>query len=342
MLKTITSLSHRYGGNPDFVLAGGGNTSCKDDTYLYVKPSGVRLADIKESDFVKMNRSAIRKCFELKDFKDVNEREEKVKNMMAAAVCEGSSGRPSVEAPLHELLTYRYIVHVHPAKVNGMTCGKNGKAEAAVLFPLALWVDYTDPGFTLAKKVYDDIEAYKKCHDNAVPKIIFLQNHGVFVAADSAEEINELYQMIMSALDSFYVKKQCSTALSCGELDSSVQLDGYTASAPFKTACGPLTPDHIVYAKSFSLVSDAPDAGAAGAFEAEHGYAPYVIEVPGRAVLTISGNDNVLPLAQDASLVQQLAGAFGGVNYLSDAHRSFIENWEVESYRRKVAAQNRK
>ncbi|MBN2641641.1 MAG: SDR family NAD(P)-dependent oxidoreductase, partial [Victivallales bacterium] len=34
----------------------------------------------------------------------------------------------------------------------------------------------------------------------------------------------------------------------------------------------------------------------------------------------------------------QLTEAFGGVNYLSDAAREFIENWEVESYRKKVAS----
>jgi hypothetical protein len=31
----------------------------------------------------------------------------------------------------------------------------------------------------------------------------------------------------------------------------------------------------------------------------------------------------------------QLAEAFGGVNYMTDIQREFIENWEVESYRTK-------
>ena len=54
-LKTIVELSQSYGSDSRFVLAGGGNTSYKDDKFLYVKPSGVRLADISEADFVKMN-----------------------------------------------------------------------------------------------------------------------------------------------------------------------------------------------------------------------------------------------------------------------------------------------
>ena len=53
-LEVITGWSNRYGADPAYVLAGGGNTSYKDDKFLYVKPSGVSLAAIKEEDFVKI------------------------------------------------------------------------------------------------------------------------------------------------------------------------------------------------------------------------------------------------------------------------------------------------
>ena len=42
-----------------------------------------------------------------------------------------------------------------------------------------------------------------------------------------------------------------------------------------------------------------------------------------------------LELAQDGALVSHLAAAFGGVEYMTEPARLFIENWEVESYRRK-------
>ena len=45
--------------------------------------------------------------------------------------------------------------------------------------------------------------------------------------------------------------------------------------------------------------------------------------------------DLALILAQDGALVQQLTAAFGGLRFMSDAAREFIENWEVESYRAK-------
>ena len=63
-LTIISELSRKYGANPAYVLAGGGNTSYKDEQYLYVKPSGVALASITENDFVKMDRARLRSCFE--------------------------------------------------------------------------------------------------------------------------------------------------------------------------------------------------------------------------------------------------------------------------------------
>lgn len=41
-LQTITALSHEF-GTADYVKGGGGNTSCKDETTLWVKPSGTTL-----------------------------------------------------------------------------------------------------------------------------------------------------------------------------------------------------------------------------------------------------------------------------------------------------------
>ena len=81
-LELIAKLSNIYGSDPDYVLAGGGNTSFKDEKYLYVKPSGVSLAAITERDFVKMDRSIVRSCFTLDNFSSVAEREAKVKKLM--------------------------------------------------------------------------------------------------------------------------------------------------------------------------------------------------------------------------------------------------------------------
>ena len=299
-LQEICKLSNQYGSNPEFVLAGGGNTSFKDDKYLYIKPSGVSLAAITEKDFVKMERAVIRQCFDLKDFASKNDREAQIKRLMAFAVTADSSGRPSVEAPLHELMDFTYIVHLHPAAVNGMTCSVNAEKACAELFPEALFVPYVDPGYTLAKTVYDMNEEYKKANGKA-PAVIVLQNHGVFVGANSADEINAIYDNIMSTLKAYYASKNVTL-----EVDYTAELDmdavmanapllrGWLApensvvtvatSAPFSVAAGPLTPDHIVYAKSFALSADEISKDSVDAFKAAKGYLPKVAAIPGKAV----------------------------------------------------------
>jgi rhamnose utilization protein RhaD (predicted bifunctional aldolase and dehydrogenase) len=65
------------------------------------------------------------------------------------------------------------------------------------------------------------------------------------------------------------------------------------------------------------------------------------VVVTGNAVLGVGASEKIarlaLELALDGAVVRHLAKAFGGVKYLSDKDRGFIENWEVESYRSKQA-----
>ena len=60
-LSTLVKMSNTYGSNPAYVLAGGGNTSVKDETTLYVKGSGTQLATIKAEGFVDMDGARIDK-----------------------------------------------------------------------------------------------------------------------------------------------------------------------------------------------------------------------------------------------------------------------------------------
>jgi NAD(P)-dependent dehydrogenase (short-subunit alcohol dehydrogenase family) len=171
-------------------------------------------------------------------------------------------------------------------------------------------------------------------------------------------EIKSIYDSIMKKLTDFYARAGTTTELEMGEKDMDVvygtapKLRAWLGSEatgaavvstrPFKVASGALTPDHIVYSKSCALVSDCPTKEEIERFEAEKGYRPVIISIPGKAVFcagkTLKDARIAMDLAKDAALVQELTGAFGGVSFLSAAHKEFIENWEVESYRKKVGA----
>ena len=124
-LEQITQLSHEFGGN-EYVIGGGGNTSVKDEKTLWVKPSGTTLSNITPSDFVALDREKIAEMYNIEPPSDTNAREALAKDTIAAAVLPSSTGRASVEAPLHNGLQYRYVGHTHAALVNGMTCAGKG------------------------------------------------------------------------------------------------------------------------------------------------------------------------------------------------------------------------
>jgi hypothetical protein len=55
----LVKLSRFYGSDPEFVLAGGGNTSVKVGDRLFVKGSGHALATIPAEGFVEMDRKQL-------------------------------------------------------------------------------------------------------------------------------------------------------------------------------------------------------------------------------------------------------------------------------------------
>lgn len=345
-LQTIVDLSHEFGCE-DYVKGGGGNTSVKNESTLWVKPSGTTLAGLTTDTFVAMNRAKINELYDVEPPGNAALREELVKNLMADAV-ENDAGRPSVEAPLHNVFDARFVVHTHPALVNGLTCAKGGEAACKGLFPEALWVEYIDPGYTLCMEVRERIEQYKTVNGRE-PALLVLQNHGIFISADTPDKIRALYGHFMDTLKAEYTKAGISQTLDVAETPDSPETEekirvvfgedaAYIASSGiFVYAPGPITPDHLVYSKAFPFTRELTGEEVV-AYTEERGYAPKVV-VAGDRVFGLGNSqknaDLALELAQDGALVMQLAEAFGGINYMTDAQREFIENWEVESYRQK-------
>ena len=350
LLDTITSLSHEFGA-PDYVKGGGGNTSAKSADTLWVKPSGTTLAGMTPENFVAMDRRALGRLYGEALPAEPAAREAKVKDLMAAAVGAGPSARPSVEAPLHDVLAATYVVHTHPALVNGLTCARSGAAACSRLFPDALWIPYIDPGYTLCMDVRRRAQDYAR-RRGTPPAVLLLENHGLFVTGDSADGIRRAYRRVMDALRAEYAGAGVTPVLPAGPMPSDGRVREVRArladllgaeaaevavSGPFPVAPGPISPDHIVYATSYPYEGPLTREGM-DAFRARRGYAPRVVAQPD-GVFGVGPTPKVaglaLELALDGALVAHLAAAFGGIQFMTDRARDFIEHWEVESYRQK-------
>ena len=351
-LLNLQTMSNAYGANPNYVLAGGGNTSYKNDETLFVKGSGTSLATIKAEDFVRLERAKLNAMWENTYSSDEAKRESEVLADMMAARCEGETRRPSVETLLHNLFPQTYVLHVHPAAVNGMTCGKNGKALAAKLFPESVWVDACRPGYILAAICRDELTAYRAAHGKDAA-LLFLQNHGVFFAANTVEEIDALAASVMKTLADYAaeVKTAGRTAL-CAWLNelTDTKYAAYLEDcgvASFDPSFNSPTPDHIVYCKANYLVVDFAVtkeelAAQVEAFKAANTYPPRVVIVKGEGAVVLGTDEKQLNTVRDVFLdqvkVYHASKCFGGYFGMSDDLVDFIVNWEVESYRSKVNA----
>jgi rhamnose utilization protein RhaD (predicted bifunctional aldolase and dehydrogenase) len=351
LLKDVTALSREFGG-PDYLKGGGGNTSAKNEDTLWIKPSGTTLLGMRPESFVAIERAKLARLYEETPPAATPAREAWVKDTTAAAVRPGSAGRPSVETPLHNLFVAAYVVHTHPALVNGMTCSRAGAEVCARLFPDALWMEYVDPGYTLCMEAARHIKDYTARHGRQ-PQALFLANHGVFVAGDTPASIRVLYADIMQRLRAEYERRGVSLTAPVGpppapektaalreRLAQAPGMDFATAicaSGSFTPAEGPFNPDQIVYAKAFPFVGE-PTPDALARFNEQNGHPPLVIvwddavfglgETPAGAALT-------LDLALDSALIRHLTAAFGGPRYMSEAQWDFIRKWEAETYRRR-------
>ncbi|MBQ5824478.1 MAG: class II aldolase [Clostridia bacterium] len=364
ILNELVMLSNVYGSNEELVLAGGGNTSAKDGDVMYIKGSGTQLATITAEGFVKMNRAALADIFTKEYPTDDEAREAQALADLDAAKMPGEEAkRPSVETLLHSLFPHTYVLHVHPALVNGLTCSVNGKSAAEELFGNGfIWIDSCKPGYTLSKICYDKMTEYK-AQNGKDADMLLLQNHGIFLAADTVDAIGDKLADVMSKLTGALVREpdfdsgdyDGEKAQKCFDViyelygddavityEPSVEALRFaespeTASAVMK----PFTPDHIVYCKAEPVYGfcQACIRGAVNEYLDKNGYMPKIIVISGCGFfavdLTPKGSETAAMLFNDALKVATYAESFGGALHMTDELSDFITNWEVESYRQK-------
>lgn len=369
-IEDLIAISRKFGQDSRFVIAGGGNTSYKDENRLWVKASGHALATITEDGFAVLDRALLNEMGEKAYNADTAIREEQVKNDLAVA-CVTKDRRPSVETSLHNCMGFAFVVHLHPTLVNGLMCSANAEAACGEIFPEALYIEYTDPGYTLFKKVYDRINAYKAANGKE-PQVIFLQNHGIFVGGDTTAEIEGIYSEILGKLEAKVaalpeggsevsptvtdvipaIRQMLSRAgrgLKTLKVTKNALVDYFLDGSCEKIAA-PFTPDIIVYCKSAYIFIDAESdeeilkqaEEKIEAFAAEKGYTPKVLLIKGIGLVAVGDNSKnaqiITDVFTDAMKVAFYAQSFGGEHPMEKAWIDFIDNWEVENYRRKVAA----
>ncbi len=390
-MDVLVKLSHFYGADPEFVLAGGGNTSVKIGDRLFVKGSGHVLATMPPEGFVEMDRQQLEALLNRTLSPDRMAREEEFKAAtLAARVHPGKNQRPSVEALLHHLMPRQYVIHTHSTLVNMVTCCAKGPELAHELAHDIVWIPEVDPGFILSVTLRQALQDFQKATGRDCPRAVLMQNHGLVICGDSPAEIREhtdwlvetlrqhlaaagnapafgpvtkvepalartLLHGIAPALRGLLANGENLKIITFSDAPEVMDLVGGAEGQEAATR-GPITPDQIVYCKSFPLwlepAGDATPVALVGMLRTaiqEHstrtGAVPQVILVRGLGLFAAGDDfaaaDTVRLVYTDAIKVMAGARRLGGVRYMDDGMRRFIEDWEVESYRKGISAAGR-
>ena len=372
-IKNLIDISRFYGRDISYTLGGGGNTSYKDKNLLYIKASGHSLATISEDGFAVLDRNRLSPMLSRDYSNDSSQRELEVKNdLMKSSIHPEKQLRPSVETSLHDMIHYSYVVHTHPYMVNALMCSKDVFSCTKELFgDEALLIPYTDPGFVLSKTVAAEVNKYKETY-SIDPKIIFLQNHGVFVAADTIEEIKNLYDKILQKIKSRIQEEieiedipatrdfkkflnVVDSILGTGQFSdyrNNSLVNHFTSNQDtLNQIIYPFIPDGIVYCKAYPLILEAGDWMSLDVkglkkrisnFEQKYNYFPKIILLQNGPMLSIDSTRKSAKLAldifEDGMKISFYSNSFGGPSFMTMEQIDFIDNWEVENYRRMISA----
>ena len=369
-IQDLIEISQFYGKDKEYVIAGGGNTSFKNDEFLWIKASGIALSDIDENGFVRMSREKLKVISEKEYSSNSDEREAQVKTDLAAAIDSQDGLRPSVETSMHDVINFPFVIHTHPTVVNALTCSNNSKELSfKILGEDILFIEYTDPGYVLFKKVADAINDFESAK-GYVPRVILLENHGIFVSGNTIEEVKELYHLIeekiLGYMQAMLPDDTLNTfVLSNSQLFSNIYkeegkavksftgnlIELFVKDDPaFAEIATAFTPDHIVYCKSKYLflddINEKAIAKQISDFEKNFGFKPRIIGLKGKGLIIVADSEKsagiIIELIMNMMKISWLASKLEGSKPMTKEQIAFIENWEVENYRKKMAEKGNK
>jgi len=380
-LAELIRISNMTGKDSNLVQGGGGNTSVKsaDGKYMYIKASGTALKDMNERNGWRRLRLepvlATIKDDSLAQL-DTHTRETEVANRLLLACDDNvtSGTRPSVEAHLHAFLD-KCVIHLHPSVVGAYVNAKNGKAELQKLFKdekiPPVWVSYTDPGFTLAKKIAKLVDGYQNRFGKK-PAILFLQKHGLFISAKSPDAALRLVRKVINRCAGRLKQPKPGRTKSISQdviTDAKLCIrkaffeatGQYSTISYFYDDCfaafwrqkhaqkmlsqAALAPDELVYANGPALWVERCNSQKIAArltSQINRDRKPPMAFLVRDIGLFVAGKENLAPTIRDivesSLFIRTNASRLGGIVALNKRQQDFINQWEAEAFRTKLAS----
>jgi len=377
-MNELIAISKYYGEISDMIQGGGGNTSFKSDSQMWVKASGVILKEINNKrGFVAVDLCKVNAVFEdalLPNLPD-SERDSEVEKRLLSAKKDDVPERPSIETFLHALLKETFVVHTHAIYVNAMACAVDGQELAASFFKDSeyIWIPYKKPGYPLGYALYSAAAKHRKKYGK-VPNIIFLENHGLIVSGNSVDSIHKTTEEVLSKMAEYfgeYTTKQFpyQEQKTCKKLWGNYSkaiaklspepLELLWSTCPYVNVLahdedfmniaikGALYPDHIVYCGQYPLILEKGEKDIEKkitSFINTLGYSPRYVVVPGAGVLIAGKSKKDIAIKEEMlkTHVKTMTLILRSRQplFLDDNECKYLSCWEAEKYRQKLAGMN--
>lgn len=192
----------------------GGNTSCKvaavdpltgeEKEVMWVKGSGGDIGTLTKKGCAVLYTEKLR---QLKNRYRGLAHEDEMVELFNYTLHDLKSAAPSIDTPLHGLLPFKHIDHLHPDAIIAIAASKEGERITEELFGGSIgWIPWQRPGFDLG------LQLEKKVADNPSLKGIILGGHGLFTWGETSFDcyINTLETIEKAAayLEKAYGKKR--------------------------------------------------------------------------------------------------------------------------------------
>lgn len=188
---------------------GGGNTSCKtiekdpltneEVEVMWIKGSGGDIGTLTKAGIAGLYTERLRN---LKNVYGGLEDEDRMVGLFNHCIYDLDSKAPSIDTPLHGLLPFKHIDHLHPDALIAVAAAKNSEKVTKEIWGDTMgWVPWQRPGFDLGLQL-------EKClNDNPGIRGIVLGSHGLFTWGDTSYEcyLNSLEVIEMA---SEYIEKK--------------------------------------------------------------------------------------------------------------------------------------
>lgn len=169
---------------------GGGNTSCKtiekhpltgeETEVMWIKGSGGDIGTLTRKGIAGLYTDRLRS---LKNRYRGLEYEDEMVGLLYHCIYDLDSRAPSIDTPLHGLLPFKHIDHLHPDALIAVAAAKDSQAITKEIWGDKMgWVPWQRPGFDLGLKLEQCLK------ENPGIRGIVLGGHGLFTWGDTSYE----------------------------------------------------------------------------------------------------------------------------------------------------------